>query len=131
MIRKTCLLNICFNDFNSSLTPTKTIFRFKLSMSQNKFYFDSFCNFFKLQTCVSLGKHFVVHKSFTKKNILLTIINNHVKHYKVNSFFLLFFSNFKLSALLLRNIFLNVKAVDVNVIIILEFAFYIKSNVNV
>ena len=125
MIRKTCLLNICFNDFNSSLTPTKTIFRFKLSMSQNKFYFDSFCNFFKLQTCVSLGKHFVVHKSFTKKNILLTIINNHVKHYKVTSFFLFFL------ALLLRNIFLKVKALDVNVIIILEFAFYIKSNVNV
>ena len=125
MIRKTCLLNICFNDFNSSLTPTKTIFRFKLSMSQNKFYFDSFCNFFKLQTCVSLGKHFVVHKSFSKKNILLTIINNHVKHYKVTSFFLFFL------ALLLRNIFLKVKALDVNVIIILEFAFYIKSNVNV
>jgi hypothetical protein len=34
-------------------------------------------------------------------------------------------------ALLLRNIFLNVKALDVNVIIILEFAFHIKSNVNV
>jgi hypothetical protein len=72
------------------------------------------------------GKHFVVHKSFSKKkNILLTIINNHVKHYKVTSFFLFFL------ALLLRNIFLKVKALDVNVIIILEFAFYIKSNVNV
>jgi len=64
-------------------------------------------------------KHFVVHKSFSKKNILLTIINNRVKHYKVTNFFCFFLiSNL---ALLLRNIFLNVKALDVNVIIILEF----------
>jgi len=126
MIRKTCFLNICFNDFNFSLTPTKTTFRFKLSMSQNKFYFDSFCNFFKLQTCVNLENILLFINLFPKKkNILLTIINNHVKHYKVTIFFCFYL------ALLLRNIFLKVKALDVNVIIILEFAFYIKSNVNV
>jgi hypothetical protein len=79
------------------------------------------------------GKHFVVHKSFSKKNILLTIINNHVKHYKVNSFFCFSKELFQISnlALLLRNIFLNVKALDVIVILILEFAFHIKSNVNI